>query len=794
MKTWPRVAAVITLSLGVFSDASALESPQSIGFFCGVATTSIVANQFYIPDGQCTYLSPSITGSRYGDIYRGTVGSSTLVNGHSLGFNATSSPQSGDVIPNGVQGEDVFVAVFPAQFVNEFRTFFQTGAGTPPSNNYGFLPFKWGIAPAPEPEEPDPVIIIPGILGSQQDGSGEWVIDPILHTYDDLIATLDVNHYTPGVDLFTFPYNWRKSNIETAVLLKQKIDEVKVICACDKVDLVAHSMGGLVARQYIQSDAYEQDVDQLIFLGTPHLGAPKAYLMWEAGEFSPLGLRPDYMVDSIIELLLLFEAKEKGFEDVFAYIRNSPIASVKELLPIYGYLFEGNVLREYPNEYPFNHFLENLDSEKNKLYESGVEVHNFVGNIGGSSIKGLEVVASQSHFPKWEHGYPSVFDAPLGNHGLILGDGDGTVPLESASHISLNLSVNAFEHGEMVTDAQGSIFNILTGDDASVLITDQSGLIQNILLFKILSPADFMVVAPDGRRIGKDPTTNAEMNEIPNSFYSGFHTDTEFVAIPNVLDGEYKILIQGTGSGEYTIETNYINDATTTEGSYTEDTYPGLVSELNLIVNSEIPEEIEITASDTIPPLISIVSPEPKDYLRSTQMPVEVIAQDASGLFILETKFGSTTIPNSGTIDLFFQKLGTSTIVASSTDVFGNSTTTSQSFRIIATASSTISDFERAYVLGWMTKKTYDGLRQKIKGILVVRKVIRNIVQTIVEPDPGGKQTTKKVQKKVEVSEQVLDKLAAKTILKELDKYRGKGLDERAYQLLKEDIIWLINY
>jgi pimeloyl-ACP methyl ester carboxylesterase len=792
MKAWLRGAAIIFLSFGTFSSVHALESPQLIGFFCSNASSTIVANQFYVPEGACIYLSPTISGSRYGDIYRGTVGSSALVNGHSLGFSATSSLQFGDTIPNGAQGEDIFVAVFPAQFLTEFRTYFQTGTGMPSTNNYGFLPFKWGIAPEPEPEEPDPVIVIPGILGSQE-RNGEWMIDPILHTYDDLIATLDANGFTPDIDLFTFPYNWRKSNVETAVLLKQKIDAVKMICACEKVDLVAHSMGGLVARQYIQSYAYEQDVDQLIFLGTPHLGAPKAYLMWEGGEFSPFGLRPDYIVDSIIELLLLFEAKERGYGDVFDYIRNAPILSVKELLPVYGYLFEDNVLREYPNEHPSNHFLDNLDNESVALYESGVEVHNFVGNIEGSSIKGLEVVASQSYSPKWENGYPRLFDAPLGNHGLILGDGDGTVPFESASHLSMNLNVNSFEHGEMVTGAQGEIFNILTGENASVLVTDQSGLVQNIMLFKMLSPADFMVVAPDGRRIGKDPTTNLEINEIPDAFYSGPYTDTEFVTIPNILEGEYKILTQGTGSGEYTLETNYINNATTTEAAYTANTSQGLVTELSLIVKGESPEKIEIMAADTSPPLITIALPNLREYLRSMQIQVEVIAEDVSGVSILETRLGTTTIPNIGTIDLFFEKLGTSTIMASSTDVFGNSTTSSRTFRIIVTASSTIADFERAYALGWMTKKVYEGLRQKIKGILVIRKVVKNVVQTIVETGSNGKKTNKKVQKKIETSEQVIDKAVARAILKEFEKYRGKGLDERAYQILKDDVTWLIN-
>ncbi|MCI1187887.1 T9SS type A sorting domain-containing protein [Hymenobacter sp. DH14] len=41
-----------------------------------------------------------------------------------------------------------------------------------------------------------------------------------------------------------------------------------------KIDVVGHSMGGLLARQYIQSGVYRQDVNKLITLNTPHSGTP----------------------------------------------------------------------------------------------------------------------------------------------------------------------------------------------------------------------------------------------------------------------------------------------------------------------------------------------------------------------------------------------------------------------------------------------------------------------------------------------------------------------------------------
>jgi pimeloyl-ACP methyl ester carboxylesterase len=41
-----------------------------------------------------------------------------------------------------------------------------------------------------------------------------------------------------------------------------------------KVILIAHSMGGLVSRAYLESANYRDDVVELYTLGTPHLGVP----------------------------------------------------------------------------------------------------------------------------------------------------------------------------------------------------------------------------------------------------------------------------------------------------------------------------------------------------------------------------------------------------------------------------------------------------------------------------------------------------------------------------------------
>lgn len=260
-----------------------------------------------------------------------------------------------------------------------------------------------------------PVIIIPGILGSAQDNNGQWVIDPILHVYDDLIDTFKANGYLENKDIFPFPYDWHKSNVDTAILLKQKIDAVKAICQCNKVDIIAHSMGGLVARQYIQSDAYQNDVDKLVFLGTPHKGAPEDYLIWEGGELSPSRTVQNFVLNRILSQ----EAHEKGYADLFSYVQNGPVSSVRELLPTYDYIFDGAQLRHYPSNYPTNSFLEVLNDNVAKLTNSGVAISNFVGNTGDqSTVTALNVVNTTAYAPKWSNGYPVGFYDFFGAHGL----------------------------------------------------------------------------------------------------------------------------------------------------------------------------------------------------------------------------------------------------------------------------------------------------------------------------------------------------------------------------------------
>lgn len=81
--------------------------------------------------------------------------------------------------------------------------------------------------------------------------------------------------YRDGVDLFFLPYDFRQGVGYGAEVLDAGIAAVKARTGADQVDIIAHSMGGLVARRRVL-DVGGDDIRQVITLGTPFLGAPKA--------------------------------------------------------------------------------------------------------------------------------------------------------------------------------------------------------------------------------------------------------------------------------------------------------------------------------------------------------------------------------------------------------------------------------------------------------------------------------------------------------------------------------------
>ena len=89
-------------------------------------------------------------------------------------------------------------------------------------------------------------------------------------------------------DLFVFPYDWRNSNFTSARDLWYYVQCIKSIRGNPpnfKVDIIAHSMGGLVARRYILNNPGTHNVERMVTLGTPWLGAPKVIGIMDNGVY-----------------------------------------------------------------------------------------------------------------------------------------------------------------------------------------------------------------------------------------------------------------------------------------------------------------------------------------------------------------------------------------------------------------------------------------------------------------------------------------------------------------------------
>ncbi len=93
--------------------------------------------------------------------------------------------------------------------------------------------------------------------------------------YDGLIKSILTWGYKPNINFWIFPYDWRQSNRISGHLLARFIKE-KTDGKCDGVDIIGHSMGGIIARAAYR---YGAPIRRAAYIACPHLGSPLAYFI-----------------------------------------------------------------------------------------------------------------------------------------------------------------------------------------------------------------------------------------------------------------------------------------------------------------------------------------------------------------------------------------------------------------------------------------------------------------------------------------------------------------------------------
>jgi triacylglycerol esterase/lipase EstA (alpha/beta hydrolase family) len=280
---------------------------------------------------------------------------------------------------------------------------------------------------------------------------GLWKIDGYTKTARLITDNFDV---IPGdiyndpddraANFYQFPYDWRRDNRANARILKKLIDK-RLKCWRDKsgaadakVILLAHSMGGLVSRYYLEVLEGWQDSRALFTFGTPYRGSLNAI---------------NFLANGYKQLFL----------DLTDVMRS--LTSIYQLLPIYQVVKIGDSYQRIAEA----DGLPNVDKLKaqdalafHREIEAAVEQHlkleQYLQSFTVVPIAGVQQPTLQSAI--LENGRLTASEAlPAVLHNRPdLGDGDGTVPQVSAIPIERSKNFDNFfiaeQHGALQNQPQ----------------------------------------------------------------------------------------------------------------------------------------------------------------------------------------------------------------------------------------------------------------------------------------------------------------------------------------------------
>ena len=395
----------------------------------------------------------------------------------------------------------------------------------------------------------------------------------------------DVNEGSESQTFYTFPYDWRygasgvypkpketgQMDVTNSVLLGRKIEELAKISPTGKVDVIAHSLGGLVAKKYVLENG-DPKIGKLVFLGVPNLGAPLAGRGLITGtDFGVFGLNP---------------------QELKKISQNMPAAY--DLLPAKNYFSaKGSWVRilKETDRWGVNE-TQNLDWTQTRIYLAGAGANNTAltnaanlhsGEFDGDTI--YEIMANKSIDSYNIAGCRSATFSTLldmqdktGVHQYYdyfeFANGDDTVPFESANR-KLAKDENTFyvrdaKHGQMPSAAgiRQKIAGIISQNNIPLpnnKIITRAQLLENERLCRLLgialridSPLAIKVTDQDGNII-EDVAGVGPKNEIPGAMFE-INNGKKFVYLPQNENQQYQINLQGEGDGFFTLTARAVED------------------------------------------------------------------------------------------------------------------------------------------------------------------------------------------------------------------------------------------
>ncbi len=454
------------------------------------------------------------------------------------------------------------------------------------------------------------------------------IVDTVAHItdiYDSLIEFMDDLEERGVIDLWVpYTYDWRLSlsdivnaepqwvrpwlqSIDETPYMHRLLKEMALTSKSGRVTIVAHSNGGLVAKELMRQLGETESarlIDKVIFIGVPQSGAPHAlgallygYKEGIPGIISTEAARTFALNAPMGYHLLPSAAHFAHTTDTDPVVQFNATRSYRKELDAYGLTLdsfeelrafalaeEGGRAVPNPNAVDQAAVLnERLLTYANQVHAAidswtppnGITVYQIAG-WGAPTISGITYF-EQCLFSLCKEKYRPTF-----TH-----DGDGVVPITSAlmmpetdavKKYSLNLEEYGFSfigkknHGNLLTVSEvlDVIQSILVEDDTLPAHLYEGELRKSAdatIRFFLHSPLTLEIYDPENRKTGLN-LSGVQSEEIPGVEY-GLFGEVQYLIAP--LDSDYRIELHGYETGTFTLEVQKVeNDVVTDHITFAE--------------------------------------------------------------------------------------------------------------------------------------------------------------------------------------------------------------------------------
>ncbi|MBI4719361.1 MAG: PKD domain-containing protein [Planctomycetes bacterium] len=464
------------------------------------------------------------------------------------------------------------------------------------------------------PVDRPPVLLVAGILGSSDRGwtdqypyiQGSALPDRCQLQLHDPNACISnpvwgALRRTLSADftVLDVPWDWRARIVDAVVdtYLIAAIDEARNrrTPPWPKVRVVAHSLGGVLVRHYIQSGRYRGDIDRFAMCGTPNRGSAVSYYIWDGAD----ARTADRIADAHQSILDLSACAPNRFyarslENVYRGVHvdekfdgaslsldsdewlefvHVHVPGLEALLPTYPFLSSSGVA--------FGSLRQREGYQESLLWQLAhdAEVDRFVKEDDQRSDKvRTKLFLSDDEL--------TVAEIPIGlrgsgdqyPHGQPIGDplelpyGDGTVPRHSvlvglADRVSI-ADGKSTGHATIMREYADEICDFLShpascsatrkdAPDANEAAEAQTGGVLTLSFTGFTQP---YVFDGAGQGTGINPDTGVLELGIPASS-AEVVGGTAGVSIADLANGQYVVSVGGLAGNVFSVDVGYVHNA-----------------------------------------------------------------------------------------------------------------------------------------------------------------------------------------------------------------------------------------